>query len=103
MADRHANEHGASAWQRWEDWDDGNTCHARVGSYDPNDFGLHDTIGNVCEMCRDPFEPGAPERVARGGAFGFPATAARSADRAPNSPEDVDVNLGVRPARGITP
>jgi serine/threonine protein kinase/formylglycine-generating enzyme required for sulfatase activity len=37
-----------------EDWlDDGYSVHAPVGSLRPNGFGIHDTLGNLWEMCKD--------------------------------------------------
>ncbi len=41
-----------------------------VGGKRPNEFGLHDVLGNLWEYCRDPFDPSDPERaVLRGGSW----------------------------------
>jgi serine/threonine protein kinase/formylglycine-generating enzyme required for sulfatase activity len=78
------------------DLDDGFACHAPVGSLEPNGFGLHDTIGNVREWCRDAFSsydvtpaPGDGERagpfqddhVYRGGCFDGLSVHSRCAHR----------------------
>ena len=46
---------GESDLEGWEtaDCEDGHTYTAAVGSFKPNDFGVHDTLGNVAEWVAD--------------------------------------------------
>ncbi len=116
VADRYAKAHGGSGWVGADDsLDDGNTVHARVGSYPANGFGLHEVIGNVREWCQDGYDSGfyrqssrqdpvAPVagsslRVTRGGSFGNAASNARSAYRDNDTPSYAGFYLGCRPAR----
>jgi formylglycine-generating enzyme required for sulfatase activity len=116
VSDGYGKAFGGETWGNHElDLDDGNTTHARVGSYRANAFGLHDVIGNLWELCRDgyqmdfyrqrpqkdPVSPaeGSSGRVARGGSFLGAALYARSAFRGNDLPSAADGNLGARPAR----
>jgi serine/threonine protein kinase/formylglycine-generating enzyme required for sulfatase activity len=46
-------------------FDDGYMLSAPIGSFPPNDFGLHEVIGNVSEWCREPGFPGPLDYFAR--------------------------------------
>lgn len=100
------------------DFDDGFPIHAPVGSLKPNSFGLHDTMGNVREWCRDtgPFEyrHGLKQietgeriyqddgtRAVRGGSFAVSVLRCRSAARDQVGPLLHGSDLGLRPAREI--
>lgn len=98
--------------------DDGWPYHAPVGTFAPNDFGLHEVLGNVAEWCRDEaWIPGVevttrpgdglrkPDfsqgRAYRGGSFRDHLASVRitaAFGRASDSSED---NLGVRPVRSL--
>jgi serine/threonine protein kinase/formylglycine-generating enzyme required for sulfatase activity len=97
LADSYAKENGGpGSWLYEEFLNDGYVTHSPVGSFAPNAFGLHDTIGNVWEFCIDGYgsytlpteagtgarkaEPNAPP-LFRGGGFRSNTIHARSADR----------------------
>ena len=87
---------------------------APVKSLPPNDYGLHNTAGNVMEWVADCYhmnykgapadgsawvEPNCASRVARGGAFNRPAEKLRTASRTGHDPQ-VRLNmLGFRVVR----
>ncbi len=99
-------------------WYDGYAETAPVGSYLPNAFGLHDTLGNVGEWCRETmvsyeFPAEGPEgirrgpddgnRVLRGGDFELPWYLARCAARQGASVSFQQAGAGIRFARRLNP
>ena len=57
----------ASSWI--EGYTDGFALTAPVGSFPPDQFGIHDLGGNVWEWCEDFFEPGGTKHVGRGASW----------------------------------
>ena len=102
-----------------EPWSDGLAHPARVGSLGPNPFGLHDTIGNVYEWCRDlvgaywevDYAPGtglatgmgedSPGRALRGGSYITLAFGGRSSHRTGQSPARRGRGIGLRASRAL--
>lgn len=92
---------------------DGNKQTSRVGTFQPNDFGLYDMHGNVREWCEDIHHNnyrGAPTdgsawlsgdsnlRVSRGGAWRLPASSLRCAARDSSLPDLSISQYGIRVA-----
>ncbi len=108
---RYAEDVDAIAWY---DDNSGGETHA-VGERQPNNWGLHDMLGNVWEWCEDAWlnrhegrppdgapwrdAGGAANRVLRGGSWIFAARNARSADRIFYAPSDRHDDIGFRCAR----
>ncbi len=89
-----------------------------IGRLRANGFGLHDMHGNVSELCLDAYSrdgitrrpgdglndvPDAPSRVRRGGSCWCSPNTATASCRFGPTPGDRDDDIGLRPARGITP
>jgi len=117
LNDHYGFEHGNGDRLVHDEWlDDGQTVHARIGSYAANPFGLHDVLGNVIEWCADSWveqhvveqrldplrdDPADESRVLRGGAYSSTAYEVRSSTRDASTPETKGWAVGVRPARRV--
>ncbi len=86
---------------------DSETCD--VASFAPNELGIYDMSGNVCEWCHDWYgsynrssqtDPKGPSsgsnRVIRGGSWRGVVRVCRLSFRYYRSPDDSDFNLGLR-------
>ena len=116
---RYANVADLTAKRHWANWtvfpcDDGYAVSAPVGSFLPNNFVLHDVLGNVWEWCEDiynseaytklpkndPVFTGSGEyRVMRGGGWSNGPLGVRSSHRVGLSPGFGHHSLGFRIVR----
>lgn len=117
VSDRFAFEHVTLPLDYYDmQINDGFVTHAPVGIYRANAFGIHDTVGNVAELCRDGYQeystsmlPRTGERpkndplfvVVRGSSFRYVAMSNRSAGRIGTFPRKAEPTVGLRPAREV--
>ncbi len=121
----HANLADADARreENYTDWNfepwlhDGHMLHTKVGTYEPNGFGLFDMCGNLKEWCADSWEnytEAAPRegdgyrfgrfvkyRVIRGGSYSTDARQARPAYRMGLPTQSRISDVGGRAARAL--
>ncbi|MDF1699997.1 MAG: formylglycine-generating enzyme family protein, partial [Planctomycetota bacterium] len=118
IADMSAVRNGES-WRNkaWKELDDGYVIHAPVGTFPPNPWGFHETLGNVREWCLDrygtylaPSRPGDGLRmefydpnlvVTRGGSYSSRVIHSRVTSRGRTNADVAETWVGIRPARVV--
>jgi sulfatase modifying factor 1 len=115
---QYANVHDQTSKNKFSDFiwanhncNDGYAGSAPVGSFAPNDFGLHDMLGNAWEWCEDVYDSkvyskhsknsplvtsGGSARVFRGGSWGSVPWSVRPAHRGGHKPAFMIPYLGFR-------
>lgn len=74
-----------------------------VGTTAPNDLGVYDLLGNVCEWCANGDSAAGSWRVARGGSWRSDAIECLPTEREDHVVPDVhDGHFGVRVVRDVT-
>lgn len=106
-------EHRCNIWQgrfpTHNTAEDGYLGTAPVDAFEPNGYGLYNTVGNVWEWCADPWDTGAADigpRVMRGGSYLCHASYCnryRVAARSKNDPDSGSANNGFRLAADASP
>ncbi len=74
---------------------------APVASFQQNDFGLYDMIGNVAEWCSDEFPGGGGRRSLRGGSWASSPRDCRSSSRDGDQPDHPSTIVGFRVAHDL--
>ena len=108
---------GGRHWRNaFEGYGDDAWGPARVGSYSPNAYGLHDVAGNVSEWVADCWHdsyrrapvdgtawvnPGCEDKVVRGGSWASSPTQTRSAWRLGSDADTTNGRVGFRVVRDI--
>ena len=82
------------------DCTDGRLNTSRVGSLQPNGFGVYDIIGNVQEWVED-CASDCTRRITKGGSWGSLAHNSRIAERVPYPPTHRDDSIGIRVAKTL--
>ncbi|MBL8749771.1 MAG: protein kinase [Planctomycetes bacterium] len=80
---------------------DGFLSHAPVGSFLPNAFGLHDTLGNVAELVTAATEGGGSAWFARGGSYMLPPRDCRIGSMRHVLGNQTTPEIGVRVGRSL--
>lgn len=77
--------------------------HHPVGEKAPNDWGLHDMLGNVWEWCFDRYDPEVygSYRIFRGGGWADPERGCLATNRRRSHPTFAIEDLGFRVARSL--